>query len=65
MERNQEIQEAIRSHPDCLASQGGGLVVWDEFQKAYFFVLPPDWGNYKVGDAMPEEWGTGPQAMAS
>ena len=64
-ERKAQITETLRQFPHAVASQGGGLVVWDEEQCAHLFVLPPDWGNYKMWDFMPTEWGTGPVSMTS
>jgi hypothetical protein len=65
IDRQIAIREALAKHPNALATQGGGLVIWDENSLCYVFVLTPDWGSYKVGDQMPDEWGTGPQAMVS
>lgn len=38
-------------------TQGGGIVVYDRFQKAHVFTVPPKWGTWKAGDFMPDEWG--------
>jgi hypothetical protein len=38
-------------------TQGGGLAEKSASGKL-FFVEPPGWGNYKVGDEVPAEWGT-------
>jgi hypothetical protein len=62
-ERQKQIEETLAKYPHALASQGGGLVVYDEDQRVCVFVLPPDWGHYKVGDFMPSEWGTAPAAV--
>lgn len=41
-------------------TQGGGLAQKTSNGKL-LFVEPPGWGNYKVGDEVPMEWGiTGP-----
>lgn len=41
-------------------TQGGGLAQKTGDGKL-LFVEPPGWGNYKVGDEVPVEWGiTGP-----
>lgn len=62
MHTKEQIEETLAKHPDAMASQGGGLVVWDEQQLSYIFVLPPT--GYNVGDLMPEQWGTAPVGMA-
>jgi len=36
-------------------TQGGGLARSSGDQ--YVFVEVPNWGNFKVGDRVPEEWG--------
>jgi len=39
-------------------TQGGGTVRWDDLQKDYVFVDPPEeFPQYKAGDIMPEDWG--------
>ncbi len=37
-------------------TQGGGTAIYDTLQKAYFFLEVPDFGEFKTGDRMPEEW---------
>jgi len=40
-------------------TQGGGIAEMKS-EKAYF-IEPPNWGSFQVGDEVPEEWGlTGP-----
>lgn len=47
------------------ATQGGGTAVYDEQQKAYFFVEVPSWSDYKPGDRVPEEWSFVPAGSIS
>jgi hypothetical protein len=37
-------------------TQGGGTV--KQVRNHYEFVTVPPWGDFKVGDLMPKEWGT-------
>lgn len=39
------------------ATQGGGIVEWDEVNKRYVFTEKPNCPGLEVGDFMPEEWG--------
>jgi hypothetical protein len=56
-------------YPVC-GTQGGGLVRWDELNKAWCFVQEPDWSvklpdgdpnKLPVGSHMPDSWGLGGQ----
>lgn len=65
MTRQQQITDTLTKYPEALASQGGGLVIWNEEQLSYVFVLPPDNSDFLVGDFMPDKWGTAPTSMAT
>lgn len=39
------------------ALQGGGKAVVEG--NSYVFIEVPNWGNYQVGDTVPEDWGAG------
>ena len=63
-ERKNQITETLKKYPYALAAQGGGLVIYNESQNGYVFVLAPEWAPQMLGKFMDDDCGTGPSVMA-
>ncbi len=54
----EEVRYAVERHDitsdRTYHTQGGGTVRWDGNQ--YVFVEVPEWGDFKVGDPLPDQW---------
>lgn len=47
------------------ATQGGGTAYYSNEQSRWEFITVPDWGNFAIGDAVPEEWDKQPMWITS